>query len=319
MIAVCDISALDRWREPRLIRRLGEPVPSPGVLTAPSARSLSSQEVSDILAAAHLCALPERPLHVLVSSPDLRVRDKRIVTRVWSGVLPEGAFYQLTPEVLLASPSFCMQQMSVRPGLVHAVSVGMEICGRYAKSPSSKYGFWSRPPLETPESLLRHLEQEHGYGARRAREALVYVIPGARSPMETVLVLILILPIELGGCGLPRPLVNTRIEIPPALQVATGKPYLVPDLCWPGQLLILEYDSYLFHANPNRRSEDISRNEGLRDAGWMVRSVTKGLLDNDQTRWQLLSKVAERLGQSLPSDEEYRLRQKLLYEELLKG
>ena len=51
----------------------------------------------------------------------------------------------------------------------------------------------------------------------------------------------------------------------------------------------------------------------------MVRSVTKGLLDNDQTRWQLLSKVAERLGQSLPSDEEYRLRQKLLYEELLKG
>ena len=315
MIVICNISALARWGEAGLARRLGPPVDPPSIITAPSARGLDDATLS----AARLEATEQRPLHVLVSAPELRVRAKRVVSHVWSCPLPADALYQLTPDILIASPSFCLQQIAAGSDLARAATAGMEICGGYAKSPNARYGFFSRPSLDTPEGLLVHFENEHGFGARRAREALAYVQAGSRSPMETVLVLLFVLPIDVGGCGLPAPKINLRLDIPPSLQAAIGVPYVTVDLCWPERGIILEYDSYLFHSNQRKVDGDASRNEGLRDLGWMVRSVTAGMLTNDAARWQLVSRVTERFGRSLPSDEAFRLKQRALVDELMRA
>ena len=109
-----------------------------------------------------------------------------------------------------------------------------------------------------------------------------------------------------------------RVEIPPELQRAIGKPYVVVDLCWPDQLIILEYDSYLWHSSALAVDSDSTRNEGLRDEGWMVRSVTAGMLANDAMRRHLLSKVTERFGIKLPNDPEFDRRQHDLIQELLR-
>ena len=143
------------------------------------------------------------------------------------------------------------------------------------------------------------------------------MVEGSRSPMETVVVLLFTLPVELGGCGLPRPELNLRIDIPPSLQVALGKPYLTVDLCWRAWGIILEYDSYLWHRSKAKVDEDSMRNEGLRDMGWMVRSVTKGMLGNDQMLDELVRKVAARAGVRIPDDDAYRLRRRALVRELL--
>lgn len=297
MIAVNDRSALARWAEPGLAERLAGPVAFSGDWST----SLADVRDEDALRAARLEATPERPLHVLVSSADRRIRSSRVVSHVWSTPLPDDAFYQLTPTVLLASPSFCLQGMSAGTGLVGATVSAMEICGSYARSPWAKDGFFERPPLADLDELRAHFEETHSYGAKQARRALSHVTVGSRSPMETVVVLFFTLPLKMGGCGLPAPLLNVRLEIPPDLRAAIKRPYVVVDLCWLDQRVILEYDSYRWHSTPAAVDSDSTRNEGLRDEGWMVRSVTSGILKNDAMRRLLVSRVMGRFGRKPPS------------------
>lgn len=170
------------------------------------------------------------------------------------------------------------------------------------RTPRAKDGFIMRPPLAELSDLREHFDHNHSYGAKQARIALHHAIEGSRSPMETVVILLFTLPVKMGGCGLPAPEVNVRIQIPPYLQHALGKPYVVVDLCWRDVRIILEYDSYLWHSTAFAVDSDSTRNEGLRDMGWMVRSVTAGMLANDGMRRHLVSKVMERFGRKTPRE-----------------
>ena len=315
MLTICDRSALARWGERGLAERLGDPCHEPGEWSLPAARYLNQEE----LRAVRMRATPERPLHVLVDSRAGRIRSSNVVSHVWSTPLPKGALYQLSSNIYLASPEFCLQQMAPRRGVATVAALCMEVCGDYACSPWHSDGFRKRAPLSDPGLLREHFEEVRGYGSARVREALGLTLPGSRSPMETVVVLLFTLPVELGGCGLPAPRLNYRLEIPPELQLALGKPYVTVDLCWPEVLVILEYDSYRWHSDKNAVDSDASRNEGLRDEGWMVRSVTKGMLVDPAMRAQLVNRVMERFGRRLPTDEAFRLRQQALVEELLRA
>ncbi len=306
-------SALARWGEKGLAQRLGGPCPAPSDWTPPSASGLDDE----VLRHARLEATPGRPLHILVRDRDKRVRTERVVSHVWSGPLPDGAFYQLAPGVLLSSPAFCLQQLCARSSEARAAATVMEVCGGYALSSGTPRGFHERQPLASLEELRERLAHEHGYGVRRVREALRLALPGSRSPMETVVVLFFTLPVELGGCGLPAPQINGRVEIPSDLRAALGRPYLVVDLCWEDQRIILEYDSYTWHLAPRAFDGTQSRNEGLRDEGWMVRTVTSGILSDPRLRQLLVSRVIRRFGLEPPDDEAWLLRQELLVRDLL--
>ena len=284
-------SALARWGEKGLTQRLGGPCPAPGDWTPPSASGIDDK----LLRRARLEATPGRPLHILVRDRDERVRTERLVSHVWSGPLPDGAFYQLEPGLLLCSPSFCLRQVCARASAPAAAATVMEVCGGYALSAGAPQGFHERPPLASLEDAL----------------------PGSRSPMETVVVLFFTLPVELGGCGLPAPQINVRVEIPFDLRAALGRPYLVVDLCWEDQRIILEYDSYTWHLAPRAFDGTQSRNEGLRDEGWMVRTVTSGILSDPRLRQLLVSRVMRRFGLEPPDDEAWLLRQELLVRDLL--
>ena len=313
MITVDDRSALARWSEPGLVGKLGEPLAA----GTPWTTDAASVRDETVLRAARLMVTPEHPLHVLVPDPARRIRTPGVVSHVWSTPLPEGALVQLTPEVLIASPSFCLQNISARDDEIGAAVAAMEICGSYGRSIGAPNGFYKRAPLESLEGLRAHFDATHSHGARRARIALSHVVPGARSPMETVVVLLFTLPVELGGCGLPAPQLNVRIEIPPSLQAALRKPYVVVDLCWRDRRIILEYDSYLWHSSARAVDSDSTRNEGLRDQGWMVRSVTSGMLSNDAMRRELVGRVMARFGRELPSGEAFDRLQSRLVRRLL--
>lgn len=313
MITVDDRSALARWSEPGLVGKLGEPLAA----AAPWTTDAASVRDETVLRAARLMVTPEHPLHVLVPDPARRIRSPGVVSHVWSTPLPEGALVRLTTEVLIASPSFCLQNISARDDEIGAAVAAMEICGSYGRSVGAPNGFYRRAPLESPDDLRAHFDMTHSHGARRARIALSHVVPGARSPMETVVVLLFTLPVELGGCGLPTPQLNVRIEIPPSLQAALGKPYVVVDLCWRDRCIILEYDSYLWHSSARAVDSDSTRNEGLRDQGWMVRSVTSGMLSNDAMRRELVGRVMARFGRELPSGEAFDRLQSRLVRRLL--
>ena len=50
-------------------------------------------------------------------------------------------------------------------------------------------------------------------GKAKAKRALKYVIDGSLSPMETMVYMLLCLPVMLGGYGLPKPEMNSIIEL----------------------------------------------------------------------------------------------------------
>lgn len=306
-------SALARWGERNLAQRLGGPCEAPAIWRPPSAAAIDR----DALRRARLEATPERPLHITVPDRNFRVRGRSVVSHVLSTPLPEGSVYGLAPGILLASPRLCLRQVCSGESLPKAVAAVMEVCGCYALSAGAPQGFHRRPPLDSLDHLRAYFGGQHDYGSRRVRQALEFAAEGSRSPMETAVLLFFTLPVELGGCGLPMPRVNVRLEIAPDLQSAIGKPYLVVDLCWPEQRIILEYDSYTWHLRAREFDGTQSRNEGLRDEGWMVRTVTAGILADDGMRRLLVSRVLRRFGLQMPDDEGFDLRQRALVEELL--
>ncbi|MDO4428091.1 MAG: hypothetical protein Q4B91_01070 [Atopobiaceae bacterium] len=91
------------------------------------------------------------------------------------------------------------------------------------------------------------------------------------------------------------------------------------DLCWEEQRIVLEYDSYLWHSSARAVDSDSTRNEGLRDQGWMVRSITAGMLANDAMRRHLVSQVMQRFGRALPNDERFDRLQHDLVQTLLRN
>lgn len=138
-------------------------------------------------------------------------------------------------------------------------------------------------------------------GAERAQRIVCLAFDGSASPMETMLVLILTLPVELGGYGLPRPRLNVRIAVEPDELRFCSKDKMVVDLYWDEARLVLEYDSGEFHAEKGRgkRACDTERANSLTALGYQVLSATYELV-RDSRRLDLLARqIAHKLGVEL--------------------
>jgi very-short-patch-repair endonuclease len=118
--------------------------------------------------------------------------------------------------------------------------------------------------LAMPEiaSLARRYRGRRGM--RRAQAALALVDPGAESPKETWLRLLLI------RSGLPRP----RTQIPIYDQWGRAEAYL--DMGWPELKVAVEYDGEHHRTDRRQYVRDIRRAEMLDDLGWIVVRVVAG-------------------------------------------
>ncbi|OBJ60401.1 hypothetical protein [Mycobacterium sp. 1423905.2] len=95
-------------------------------------------------------------------------------------------------------------------------------------------------------------------GLRRLESALELVDPGAQSPRESYLRLLLI------DAGLPRP--QTQI---PVLGV-DGIPVAYLDLGWPEHLVAVEYDGDQHRTDRRQYVKDLRRIEMLERMGWII-------------------------------------------------
>lgn len=95
-------------------------------------------------------------------------------------------------------------------------------------------------------------------GLRRLEAALDLVDPGAQSPRESYLRLLLI------DAGLPRP--QTQIPV----LGADGLPVAYLDLGWPQSMVAVEYDGDQHRTDRRQYVKDIQRMEMLEQLGWLV-------------------------------------------------
>jgi hypothetical protein len=117
-------------------------------------------------------------------------------------------------------------------------------------------------------------------GVRQLRKALALVDPGAESPQESRVRLLL----RTGG--LPAP--ETQIEI----RDRHGAPYIRLDMGWREWRVAVEYDGVQHWADRRQRSWDIDRMAILEAMGWTVIRVSAEMLDRSNV---ILSRVMAKL------------------------
>ena len=201
--------------------------------------------------------------------------------------------------------------------VVAATKIAMEFAGHYRLPTPATKTRYRRPQLMTIASALEFLDRsEMPHDLQRARKALRFAADGSASPMETALFLLLTLPVEMGGYGLPKPELNAPTEV-----LLHGEA-IAPDLLWRKWWIAVEYDSSEFHAAVGRdkTDRDIERANALRAAGYTVLETTPGIVGNAKSVDRLAQQIAALLGAAPPQPTGAQLlTREHLREELLPG
>ena len=108
-----------------------------------------------------------------------------------------------------------------------------------------------------------------------------YVIENAYSPAEIALALRLSLDRSHGGFGLPKPLLNSALPLKKPNRAMRAR-QVRPDLLWPKQKVIFEYDGTNYHSAEEHMQQDSGKRNVLISEGFYVMNVTKDQLFNEQ-------------------------------------
>jgi len=275
-------SALEYWRirrelhDGRAMRQGNILLPS----TLPTAKQVRSSGLS-------------LPLHIMLKDPTHRWPTKAVAFHVLSGEMPDGCIIGaekgFKDRFEVSSPEFCFLQIAGTLALPRLIELGYELCGGYSLPIAGdlgfpKQGFYNRPPLTSMKKLTAFITGMPGFkGHKKAVRALRYILEGSASPMETKLSMLLTLPYQLGGFGLPKPKLNARIVPGKADRRTTNKEFYICDLFWPDKGIAVEYDSNQFHTASTHIAEDSKKRNSLKSMGIEVITVTtQQIYDNNE-------------------------------------
>ena len=243
-------------------------------------------------------------LYLLLPGAGQRRAVRDVKQRACRIELPPHSFLRLGDDAYVPTPEFTFLLMAHYLDLHELIALGMELCGHYrlvgasTDSPLvSNRTLYGQSPLTTPRRIAALLDRVEGFhGLTLARRACSYLVAGSASPMETALYMLLCLPRNLGGYGLPRPVLNVRRRVTVLAGSFTLSKTLVPDLFWPAAMLDVEYDSEEFHASPECLLKGARRALALRSMDVEVIAVTKDVVYDEDSFDALVRLIAKALG-----------------------
>lgn len=318
--------ALDYWRSQANVT---DPFLHKSLLGSPRERRSATKSLSARLSSAQsrretLDYLLQNPAsHVITVGNQLNTRrslqNSHCFKRLPSNSCVRANLHHGSDSLFVSTPEFCFLQMASRLPLEQLIALGFELCGTYAIQPErAAYGAQA---LTSPAKLATFLEQDTQFkGINVARRALKYIVSGSASPMETNLTMLLSLPYKFGGFGLPRPVLNQRVDIPSSVRSQVESAYFKCDLYWDKAHLAIEYDSDLAHAGVHKTVRDAMRRNALSTFGIFVLSVTRPQVYDRHAFDQLAHLLARKMGRRLRytdpafSLKQSRLRDLILYE-----
>ena len=270
-------SALGYWREHfPLDSELGLPARVTGTESCSSRRSDVRGSIPEEF------IIEGRPVDVLVFSEGERRRSKDVTCHVWKTALPENSFYRARGE-FVSSPEFTFLLMASELPIEQLIALGCELCGLYVLLPKGVThpgALDEMPkrtsPLTNTSKISEFLERVgKANGKAKAQRALKYVVDGSRSPMETMVYMLLCLPAKLGGYGLPKPEMNATIQLDEEARAIAQRRHCEGDLCWPNTRppLDIEYHGEV-HVGASQMKSDVGRELGIEHMGWRVMTVT---------------------------------------------
>ena len=239
------------------------------------------------------------PVHTSVGNSAHRSRQPDVISHLITGPLPAGSFERLKGDFWVASPELCFCQMANKLTFAEEVRLGYELCARFQRNDFTE-DLDAREPLSSEVALRSYTRRCTGMpGHRAATHAAQYVTEHAESPMEIAVAMLLTLPRHYGGYGLPHAVLNPELLVSRRSDKRVKHTYR-PDLAWPEQRLIVEYDSNLHHQMKADVIADAQRRNALQDAGWRVVALTWDQVRHPQLMDEAAAQLAHALGIRLP-------------------
>lgn len=205
--------------------------------------------------------------------------------------------------------------------LLRLVLVAMEFMGSYRLSASGETTSYGCPALTSADDIQRFVDSlPRVYGKNRIETALALAMPHSASPMETALALMLSLPVEYGGFGLPKPKLNRSLSVDDHEALWSGGSEITPDFLWPDANLAIEYESGEWHGSAGARklAQDATRANLLNTMGYHVLRVTTLNIQQLAEVERLAQQVAMQLGVTLAeADDVLRIRRMKLHQLLM--
>ena len=258
-------TAFEYWR---LVGISGIRVPKKSAARVPpaSASIRSIEKLAEV-------GLLSYPLHATTSRK--AKRSKRAVYHYRPAPLPLGSIYLLGKDVAITSPELTLVQIASAFTTPEISGLASEFCGFYSPLDDTMSGLVKRDRLASTERLSSFLERAGKInGSQAAARAVRYAFDRSRSPMETAIGLIMTLPRNYGGYAVQGAVVNQRVRLGAADRKATGRETLEPDILWPESKVCVEYDSFEFHSDEWRTSNDARRKNALLSAGYKTVTLT---------------------------------------------
>lgn len=248
-------------------------------------------------------AVYAEPLHLCVSRQAGRRYATGAVCHLMTGSYPPGSFYETDKGVLVTGPELTFLQMARQLDEDLLVAYGHELCGYYARA-SVDCGFVNCPQLTSVARIASYLDQlerlreERGegrpWGFGLARHALEHIRDGAASPEEAVTSMLLTLPRNRGGYGLPPARLNATVRLGARASELFGIDEFVCDLSWGERRTVVEFQGGQ-HKERSRRSFDRRKGNVLGADDWKVIEVDRSMLN----RVELMDEVAKSVASAL--------------------
>ena len=253
------------------------------------------------------------PIHVLVSTADIRRRSKKLKPHVCTHPLPEGSIIEVGEGLFVCSPELAFFQMASDLKFAKLLELGLELCGTYtlpvkgvhSEDPEvAKKQLYNRTQLTSKERLAAFLARTEGqFGQRRFSRTLQFMADNSASPRETQLFLLLTLPYKYGGYGFFQPELNAKITPTKAAKETSSKKFFRCDLFWPEHNVAVEYESDLIHLTPLRIAYDSMKRNSLIAMGITVITVTNKQISSAEDFDRVAKQLAVNLNRRLRSNE----------------
>ena len=265
-------------------------------------------------------ATKTNPIHIAVPNQASKTRPSGIVAHVQSEGFPPGTYCQLDDNVFVLSPEACFAWCASKLSTPRCIVISMELTGTYTFSPEdSGYGF-DAVKVTTLDKLADYcsrLPHSHATALQKAISALCWAAEDSASPMETVLVVLLVLPYRHGGYGIEVPKMNVPLDrcgnVVPLMTPGSRR----PDVIWPDHKLVLEYNGREAHHGSDDYERDSDRRDEFERNGYRVIPVSAGKLYDAERFHEMAVEIASITGKRLQlprgfADKRDRLRAEIL-------
>ncbi|WP_455137860.1 hypothetical protein [Thermophilibacter sp.] len=296
-LCVCKLTAL---RVLRRLRASGERLPAarcdlPAPDPSPARRWTRRLLPLDRLA---LDGPPDErhPIDVAVPARESRVQARFVSNTLHSTELPPGSFVDLGDGLVIPCPELLFLELAGVMETEVLTLLGYELCGTYARdarSPRMGDVAYNVEPVTSVARLDAYLGScRHVRGLVAARDALERVADDAWSPLEALVALMAVTPIDRYGYGLGPVRLNRRHANDPQLVAMGARATRVPDIEVVGTSVGFNYDSRdhfdlrsIAEAPPERTAaamdavrakyrDDLGRNRELAAQGRIILPVT---------------------------------------------